>query len=876
MPSIKKIEGWAFSGCSSLEYVYCLADTINYGAFKNCKSLLHVNMFNTKDLGPEVFIGCKNLETVFIPKVKSIDESCFENCTNLKTIIMNGVEYIEDSAFKGCNSLSSVEIPSIKRIKSSAFANTAIKSIVFPQSTESLSAAVFEDTPIRNIEIKKNGKVIEGSYRLVDNPEIVNLIVPVELEEEYKNNPDWEDFYINKRLKINILTDFISTGGAQYGRKGINEIRGVTADGVTKLLIYIKEDIPAFDSSKIRILYNGENVTGEDYAGHITNLKFHKGYGYGFIYTAPKDFYGERNMNKYTLTLTISNESSSKQYATTLDIYRPGILLFHGLNSNQECFAYLNSLLTNKEGYETMQVYNVDYSSSNRASFADNSGKYGIVGNAAYTLYNQLLSNGIVSAKYDLVGHSMGGILSRKYAQEASPYAVNRIITLNTPHSGSKFANYLYSNDFAPLRNILGLATWTIEEGAVSDLCVDSKAIEKLNASNNCAGIPVHAITSYISNQQVEESFTDGFFASIRNLLEGFGLFLLDGSLNFSEMPAGYTFYYSDIFNDDNDGVVSLTSQKGGLTGSNVTIESAPYSGIMGMGSNAYHTKTNSWDASLSRICELLKTHKTSSLFCTNGFHPAKLTYNSLMNTRGTAKTTARLIANNSDRYIHIKVEEKTDSLHYVEVTFEKSTDVMAHNAVCKFQDNSMIIGNAGDTVRFIIPEICSEVVKFYAIGKTADGNYVADSTAIDFTHDVGLYYLMFENRNDLYMQEGQTIRPNVVGCWGNCEEGYVTPEFISSDENVITTGDGMVTAMSEGVCQLVASMYGQTDTIMVHVHAAPKITGITSAERETEPFVDVYNLQGLKLKAHVKREKWSEGLPEGIYIIDRKKYYIR
>jgi len=60
--------------------------------------------------------------------------------------------------------------------------------------------------------------------------------------------------------------------------------------------------------------------------------------------------------------------------------------------------------------------------------------------------------NRLSAGKVDVVGHSMGGILSRLYIQEgvgAITYKKNihKLVTINTPHSGSPLANIVEGKD---------------------------------------------------------------------------------------------------------------------------------------------------------------------------------------------------------------------------------------------------------------------------------------------------------------------------------------------------------------------------------------------------------------------------------------------
>ena len=88
------------------------------------------------------------------------------------------------------------------------------------------------------------------------------------------------------------------------------------------------------------------------------------------------------------------------------------------------------------------QVQLQDYRKSNTSSFYANTHQNRVVENGLKTLSGKLYEVGIASTKYDMIGHSMGGILSRLYNQEIDNKHTNKLITLNTPHFGSKLGDY--------------------------------------------------------------------------------------------------------------------------------------------------------------------------------------------------------------------------------------------------------------------------------------------------------------------------------------------------------------------------------------------------------------------------------------------------
>ena len=166
-------------------------------------------------------------------------------------------------------------------------------------------------------------------------------------------------------------------------------------------------------------------------------------------------------------------------------------------------------------------MINVSYQASNTVSFDDNTYRYKVVERNINNLYAQLGAAGIASSRYDLVGHSMGGILSRKYAQEINSRGVNRILTFDTPHSGSSLALLPDQLDISDLDVVLGTAGVKVLVNtllgpmmAFHDLHPASEAIAKLNDPGlmaNASGIYCHAACSVFdgADNNVEPDFSE-------------------------------------------------------------------------------------------------------------------------------------------------------------------------------------------------------------------------------------------------------------------------------------------------------------------------------------------------------------------------------
>ena len=112
LPStIKRIEGQAFYGCSSLKEIGDLShcEYINYDAFQNCISLEKVDLSACTNIESGAFYGCQKLQDVkSIANVTSIKSSAFYECKSLKQIDLAASVSIGSSAFSSCSNLQSV------------------------------------------------------------------------------------------------------------------------------------------------------------------------------------------------------------------------------------------------------------------------------------------------------------------------------------------------------------------------------------------------------------------------------------------------------------------------------------------------------------------------------------------------------------------------------------------------------------------------------------------------------------------------------------------------------------------------------------------------------------------------------------------------
>jgi pimeloyl-ACP methyl ester carboxylesterase len=318
-------------------------------------------------------------------------------------------------------------------------------------------------------------------------------------------------------------------------------------------------------------------------------------------YTSPEDFCrsgvsADSTARSRTITLKVTYQGSS--YDWTLQLYRPPVVMLHGLWGDagtwQDVIRYL--LI-----YPDALLYAYDYQTYSASGFWANRDICNIA--VLHGLW-KARDAGYSAGKVDVAAHSMGGVLARLYLRDkgAEPYRsdVHKLITIGTPHSGSQGANYIMGDiDLQWLLDKKGLSPYG---GAVHDLCVDGWATDVLlNGGLDKYKVPSHAITSTcnVSDGSVGEVFICTYIAT-KKYSSLWPLYL-------SSIP-------QRVFRESSDLIVARSSQQGGL---------ARYSAFVG----ASHLKEKESSEIQQRLLYLLNAEARGGWFTLSGFNPPNLSY---------------------------------------------------------------------------------------------------------------------------------------------------------------------------------------------------------------------------------------------------------
>lgn len=323
--------------------------------------------------------------------------------------------------------------------------------------------------------------------------------------------------------------------------------------------------------------------------------------GYGqatAILRAGERFLGtsEDEENKFYVTVCIQDGDACSELVTAFPIRerRAPVVLIHGLWGSASSWVRDPWLSENDiSGDEGMKpelkrkhfrVTTFGYDNSKGPRVTMQPGETG--------LYDTILGQcraenreGFACTRNDIVGHSMGGLVARKYIKDNEKYKdstsyyqgnVRRLITLGTPHFGSGLANLLTFQD-GPIGNcifpllghkevteiILLLFALGYDFDALDDLAIGSSFLRELNAQTQ--QVATFAVIGDIGKWVLTNK------SLLKKLVEK------------EILETGCS--HADLFSGDNsDGVVSVRSARGGVDDSHSNVlKDVPH---LGMGKN--------------------------------------------------------------------------------------------------------------------------------------------------------------------------------------------------------------------------------------------------------------------------------------------------
>jgi len=505
---------------------------------------------------------------------------------------------------------------------------------------------------------------------------------------------------------------------------------------------------------------------------------------------------------------------SSNLFTIHIQIYRAPVLYIHGFLGNSSTFEAMSSFFKNSNYYPPALNTIANYGPNSLKGFATNAQVVPQWINT--TFFNSLLS-GFSAGKVDIVCHSMGGILSRLYLQNnyKNHYSgdINKLITLNTPHSGSQLANWGVPLGSLPCGLSPLISSFSFFcNGAAVDMKVNSYAIDKIlnsQSSLNLGHVPSHTISSYID---------DWDFGSCVNSLT---------SLFVKTLTVPIILLVPNIFGfgQQMDGVVRVDSQKGGLSG--VQTSTSIYQCHLGAAENL---------ANKEEVLQLLCSNPNGGQFSLNGFNPPNLGIDP--NLKNIIKNKPESKSLNISPFVNIISPTNNNSFipnQPITITINSDASVkrlliLEGNASIGVTYTDTIISLTTTNLNYTIPSIAIGQLEVDVIGYDLSNNIIA-SDSVTF------------NVNGTATLDSIEIIPNVILVPTNLQSNFqVIGHYSDKIPRDITSISGVQysiinpevakiisTGLVEGIkidsTQLIVSFQGVGQSIPVYVYSGDSLT---------------------------------------------------
>ena len=376
----------------------------------------------------------------------------------------------------------------------------------------------------------------------------------------------------SKTCRASDTSNDLATDPARLSQCGA-AVKGVAADAISQLLLRGISGLPGtmcYEITSTSAFGQGTVQTPLLTTRRVGNLE----YGFSF-YKAPEAFEDTadfRNLEvEFTFTPSIGNGNTTKFRAQT-KILRPPVILVHGVWSKAGAWG---GDYKRNDAFRTTEV--ADYSGTNGAHYSTNSP---LIQDFIGRGLKATRDKGYAVTQADVMGHSMGGILTRlhimsdkfKRPDNFGKGDVRRLITLDTPHSGSTFPNLVTVlhrlKPTAADAAVKSITKYTPQGGAICDLAENSPALMGLNSATPIKGQAITGTGGPAGTAAVPAQFFGGFlsFGNIEGELTK--TVCLRRNLFFQCVQEESVFPQNVVdgfrFRQANDTIVSLVSQQGG------------------------------------------------------------------------------------------------------------------------------------------------------------------------------------------------------------------------------------------------------------------------------------------------------------------------
>jgi pimeloyl-ACP methyl ester carboxylesterase len=354
--------------------------------------------------------------------------------------------------------------------------------------------------------------------------------------------------------------------------------KGVATDGITTLLLRLSA---AFAGTGCYSITSTSSLDQGTVQYPVTTTQAAGGWQEAFSFYSAPVYYGDTSASRtvqftfsYTPSQSLGNGNTSS-FTANLTVVRPPVVLIHGVWSNGG--SWPNFYLKNDQNHWT---YAADYAATNASSYSVN---FPQVQSWVQHTLNLARGSGIAVTQVDVIAHSMGGILTRLYASSNNfmrPDNLNqgdirRLVTLDTPHLGSSFANLIVGlhnyNAATTEATVASITGGGVTQGAVCDLSENSLGLAGLDSSTPLTGMVVTATNGPPGSPTSPALYWGGFLGSHSFEAALTKQTCVQSGLFGCKQYGPYVFPQATVngfrFRQANDTVVGLSSQQGGITG---------------------------------------------------------------------------------------------------------------------------------------------------------------------------------------------------------------------------------------------------------------------------------------------------------------------
>ena len=643
----------------------------------------------------------------------------------------------------------------------------------------------------------------------------------------YNINPDSDNGNDNNPIEPGPMTYVtISVTGVNDSTSK----RGLTADGVSQLLI---KAVTNKDGYVALSMTDGLGLTlklDESYAANSSNIMRTKAstastagtYETTAILTAPEAFpsgsFPQRDFTVYATFAEDANDlgNSEIKASQVLTLHAAPVILIHGIFGQSESTFGKGDTSgiwpTLETAGLTPHPFNYVNSQGPNEVIAEN--QVSELANLIALITAALDSQGIVCRKADIVAHSMGGLMARRFLQ-ADSFAkrnnpVRRIITVATPHRGTPIADVMLgeNSDFvtALIRATIKTAVERYLEGEIPGR--DAKSawndlkLGKQAAFGFHVGVPMYSIYGDVLNDRPDflSDYANYYLYLYFRAGHDVCVSVTSAAADFSGYSIGHEgkdFWHSSICKQNTIGEEVLELLKGPVDRFKVFSDSAASAQTYEYTDYNYHA-ASAGDDTINYLVE-------------DGIN---LTADpSVLNSNETVTLTARLngtsasgdlfmavqTANDNRIFMSLKPVNDEKDLFKAQINFA-SLDAGINGARCFAEGDDGLVYLSNSALFTVKPDLNAASVT---------GLELSDSLAAVYTHvnsavSVGLYAKLSDGR------EFNVASPKMGTVW------------TASDPSIAEVTDtGLIKGLKVGSTTLTASYNGFSVDISVDVAAA-------------------------------------------------------